>query len=215
MSISVLLVDDHWMFREGLGAILAKDANVLVVGDASNGREAVQRVKELAPDVVIMDVELPELNGIEATRQITAQHAQCKVIALSMHRDRRSVDEMFQVGASGYLLKDSAPDELRVAIRAVTNGKRYISSDIADAILDGYLRSADDMPAGTRSTLTPREREVLQLIAEGKSSKDVAAALKISLSTAESYRRELMQKLDLHTTADLTRYAIREGLTPL
>jgi DNA-binding NarL/FixJ family response regulator len=213
VSIRILLVDDHAMLRDGLRSVLTQEGDVEVVGEAADGRTAVELARTLAPDVVVMDVGMTDLNGIEAARRLRSESPKSRVIALSTHSDRRYVLGMLEAGAVGYIVKVSAYDELRQAVRAVASGQTYLSPQIADLVVGARVaRSA----AGTaKAPLAPREREVLQLIAEGHSSRDVARRLHISAQTVETHRRNIMQKLDLHSVADLTRYAIREGITPL
>jgi len=214
-TISVLLADDHKIMRAGLRSLLEKTANVSVVAEADDGRQAVKLATQLRPDLVIMDISMPKLNGVEATRQIMTTLPNTKIIALSMHSDKRFLVEMFQAGAVGYLLKDCAAKELEQAIKTVTNRQCYLSPEIAGVLLEDYMDRFQSKPADAASALTSREREVLQLIAEGWSTKNIAEHLYISIKTAESHRRKIMKKLDLHTVADLTKYAIKEGLTSL
>ena len=213
MKSKVLLADDHRIVREGLKSLLQAEPDLQVVGEAENGRQAIEMTAELSPDVVVMDIGMPELNGIEATRRIVTDHAPAKVIALSMHSDRRFAAEMLKAGASGYLLKDGAFEELVGAIRTVLAKKMYLSPRIADVVVDDYLRHMPRAEPSAYEKLTPREREVLQLMAEGKATKQVAAVLHVSIKTIETHRRQIMQKLDLYSVAELTKYAIREGLT--
>ena len=213
MSIRILLADDHAMLREGLRSILSKERDVEVVGEAADGRSAVELARKLAPDVVVMDVGMEGLNGIEATRQIRALGPKTRVIALSTHSDRRYVIGMLEAGAAGYLVKVSAYDELRQAVRAVASGRTYLSPQIAEHVVGDRVAGS---PAGaSKALLGAREREVLQLIAEGHRSPEIARRLHISEYTVETHRRNIMQKLDLHSVAELTRYAIREGITHL
>jgi two-component system response regulator NreC len=215
MGLRILLADDHRIMREGLRALLQEQPAMTVVGEAENGRKAVQLAKELTPDVVIMDVTMPEMNGIEATTQIKASLPGVRVIALSIHMDRRFVVQMFQAGATGYLLKDCAFEELARAIRTVSDGRIYLSPGIADVVVGEFLRRpASESGAGIPS-LSGREREVLQLTAEGRSMKEIASALHVSVKTIETHRRQLMIKVGVNSVAELTKYAIREGLTPL
>lgn len=215
MITKILLVDDHLMLRDGLRALLEKDAGMKVVGGAENGREAIELTRTLAPDVVVMDIGLPGLNGIEATRQILASNSGVKIIALSMHSDKRYVIQMLKAGASGYLLKNCASDELVRAIHSVLANQRFLSQGIAETLVDHVVRDGAG-GAGTAFTdLTAREREVLQLLAEGMTSKQIAKEISVAVKTVETYRRDIMHKLDLHNVAELTRYAIREGLTSL
>jgi len=215
MSIRVFLADDHQIVREGLRTLLEKQPNMEVVGEAKTGREAVQLVQGLLPHVIIMDIGMPDLNGIEATRQIVAKTQSVKVIALSMHSDRRFVVEMLKAGASGYLLKDSAFKELAQAIRAVMVNRVYLSPKIADLVIKDYIRLSPKTEFSIFSLLTPRERQVLQLLSEGKTTKRIGSDLQVSVKTVETYRQQIMEKLNIHSIAELTKYAIREGLTSL
>ncbi len=215
MSYKVLLADDHKIVRDGLRTLLDKNAEVRVVGEAENGRTAVQLAKKLAPDIVILDVAMPDLNGIEAARQIIAECPGVKVIAVSMHSDRRFVAEMLKAGASAYLSKDYAFDELETAIRAVISGKVYLSPDISGVVVDNYVRQTPNPESSAFSLLSQREREVVQLLAEGKTAKEIASELHVSIKTVETHRTNIMAKLNIHRLAELTKYAIREGLTPL
>jgi len=215
MSIRVLLADDHKIFRDGLRTLIEKEAGMEVIAEAENGRKAVKLAEKLSPNVIIMDVSMPDLNGIEATRKIIAGTSNVKVIALSMHSDRRFVLGMLEAGASAYLLKDCAFAELVNAIRQVAAGNTYLSPKIADVVVKGYLNKVSDSSLTTRTILTSREREILQLLAEGLSAKEIAAHLNLSIKTIETHRRNIMEKLEIHTIAELTKYAIREGLVAL
>jgi len=215
MSIRVLLADDHKIFRDGLRTLIEKEVGMEVVAEAENGRKAVKLAEKLSPNVIIMDVSMPDLNGIEATRKIIAATSNVKVIALSMHSDRRFVLGMLEAGASAYLLKDCAFAELVSAIRQVAAGNTYLSPKIADVVVKGYLNKVADSSLTTRTILTSREREILQLLAEGLSAKEIAAHLNLSIKTIETHRRNIMEKLEIHTIAELTKYAIREGLVAL
>ncbi|MHC4459564.1 MAG: response regulator [Planctomycetota bacterium] len=215
MSIKILLAEDHKITREGLRALLEKESDMQVVGEAEQGRTAVQLVRELKPNVVIMDVSMPDLNGVEATRQILAKSSNVKIIALSMHSDTLFVAEMLKSGASGYLLKDCAFEELAQAIRTVVADKKYLSPSISGVVVDDYLHRLSKADVSGSDVLTDREREVLQLMAEGKSTKQIALKLHISIKTVETHRRQIMNKLDIHTVAELTKYAVRKGLTSL
>jgi DNA-binding NarL/FixJ family response regulator len=214
MKKRILLVDDHQIMREGLRALLQEQPGMTVVGEAENGRKAVQLARELSPDLVIMDVTMPDMNGVEATSQIRTALPAVKVIALSIHSDRRFVIQMFRAGATGYLLKDCAFEELARAIQRVTEGQAYLSPGIAGVVVEELLRTAAHEGSGIPS-LSSREREVLQLTAEGRSMKEIASALNVSVKTVETHRRQLMIKLGVNSVAELTKYAIREGLTPL
>ncbi|MDD2901258.1 MAG: response regulator transcription factor [Syntrophales bacterium] len=213
MAIKIILADDHKIVRQGLRNMLEQETDLEVIGEADDGRMAVRLVRELSPQVVIMDVGMPDLNGIEATRQVLAESPGVKVIGLSMHCDRRFVMNMLKAGASGYLLKDSAFEELATAIRMVLGGKMYLSTEIANIVIKDYLQGGGD--ESVFSVLTPREREVLQLMAEGKSSRQIADHLVISIKTVETHRMQLMHKLQIFSVAELTKYAIREGLSSL
>jgi DNA-binding NarL/FixJ family response regulator len=212
MAIRTILADDHKMFRDGLRALIEKEQDIKVIGEAENGRTTVQLARELSPDVVVMDIGMPDLNGVEATRQIVTQCPSVRVIALSMHSDKRFVTEMLHAGASGYLLKDCAFQELAQAIRTVARNQAYLSPRIAGVVVTDY---AGRLPATKVAALTPREREVLQLLAEGKNTKEIASALNVSVKTVETHRAQIMERLDLHSVAELTKFAIREGLTSL
>jgi two-component system response regulator NreC len=212
MSVKVLVADDHQILREGLVTLLAK-AGMTVVGEAADGRTVVRLARELKPHVVIMDIAMPELNGIEATRQIAADVPGIKIIALSMHADKHFVRGMLQAGASGYLLKHCASQELVQAIRAVRNHQMYLSPGITELVVEDFKSATGD--ASAFSVLSPREREILQLYSEGKISREIAETLHISLKTVEAYRRQIMEKMDFKSFADLIKYAIREGLTTL
>lgn len=209
----LVLADDHKMVRAGLRALLER-AGVEVVGEAANGYEAVALTRSLRPDVVVMDITMPELNGIDATRRIVAEFPDTKVIGLSMNSDRRYVLAMFGAGAVGYLLKNATAEELIQAVQAVMDDLTYVSPAIASIVIGEAIDAA--RPAEVRSKpLSPREREVLQLLAEGSSSKEIATRLDVAVPTVETHRRQIMDKLNLRTIAELTKYAIREGLTSL
>jgi len=212
MSLRILVADDHQILREGLVTLLEK-AGMTVVGEAGDGRTAVRLARELKPQVVIIDIAMPELNGIEATRQIVEEVPGVKVIALSMLADKQFVRGMLQAGASGYLLKYCASQELVQAIRAVRNQQVYLSPGITEMVVEDFKAVTGDTSAF--SVLTPREREILQLYAEGKISREIADTLHLSLKTVEAYRRQIMEKMNFKSFADLIKYAIREGLTSL
>jgi DNA-binding NarL/FixJ family response regulator len=215
VSIRVLLVDDHELMRQGLRAILDDDEEVEVVGEAAGGREAVAMARTLSPDVVVMDVAMKDLNGIEATRQIRAECPGVRVLALSSHSDSRYVRAILQAGASGYVLKANAYDDLRRALEAARAGKSYLCADVTEGVVGAALgEEGQDAPSAGVS-LSPREREVLQLLAEGLSSPAIAKRLFIATTTVETHRRNIMGKLGIHSVADLTKYAIREGITSL
>ncbi|HYO10680.1 MAG TPA: response regulator transcription factor [Tepidisphaeraceae bacterium] len=215
MGMRILLADDHQIVREGLRTLLNQHDDMEVIGEAADGRRAVELATELAPDVVVMDVGMPGLNGIEATRQISLKGPETTVVALSMHSDRRFMGEMLKAGAKGYLLKDGAFEELATAIRSVCDDKVYLSPKIADVVVDDYVRRQGPAEPGAFAKLTPREREVLQLMAEGRATKEIAMDLRVSIKTVETHRRQIMEKLNIYSVAELTKYAIREGLTSL
>lgn len=214
MTTRVLLVDDHEIFLEGLRGLLEKQHDLEVVGEAADGRAAVDMARELSPHLVVMDITMPGLNGIEATRSIIADDPGVKVIALSMHSTRRFVAEVLKAGASGYLLKESAVAELIVAIRAVMSGRAYLSPRITDVVVDDYMRHVPTDRGASFAALTRREREVLQLVAEGRTTKEIAALLHVSVKTIEAHRGQVMEKLRIHSVAGLTKFAVSEGLTP-
>lgn len=209
MSVRILLADDHKIMCEGLQMLIEKQPDMEVVGVANDGRGAVRMARELVPDVVIMDVAMPNLNGIEAARQINNESPTIKVIALSMHTDRRYVTGMLSAGVAGYLPKDCVGEELAQAIRTVVGGKVYLSPTIAGIVVEEF----NSVTRPKHAVLSPRELEVLQLVAEGQSSREIGESLHISVKTVETHRRQLMDKLKLRTVADLTKYAIREGIT--
>ena len=211
----VIIADDHKLLREGLRHIVQNELRLEVLALATNGRTAVALAAEHHPDIIIMDVSMPDLNGIEATRQILRDHPGIKVIALSVHTGKEYVSNMLRAGATAYLLKDCAVDELGEAIKYVLADKVYISPDIAGVVVEDYLKQLDERSGVVPSVLTPKEREVLQLIAEGRSTKEIASTINTSVSTAETHRQHIMEKLNLYTIAELTKYAIREGLTSL
>jgi DNA-binding NarL/FixJ family response regulator len=215
MTIKIIIADDHKIMRDGLRNLLEKEPDIDVIGEAQNGIEAVKLVCKLVPDVLIVDIGMPDLNGIEATRQILSRTSNVKVIALSMHSDKRFIAGMLSAGAAGYLLKHSDFEELIEAIHCVTKNKIYLSPEISGTVVSDYIHklSPNDLP--TSSVLTQREREVLQQIAEGKSTKQIASGLHVSVKTIESHRQRIMAKLDINSVAELTKYAIREGLTSL
>ena len=210
--IKILLADDHQIVRDGLRSMLEKQEGFQVVAEADNGKTAVDLALANTPDVIIMDVTMPELNGIEATRMILKELPRCKVIALSMHSDKRYVTRALKAGALGYLLKDCAFDELVKAIRTVLRNRIYLSSEINEAVVKEYLDKAEKLEQPAYSILTDRERQIVQLIAEGKTTKEIAAILNISVKTVETHRQRAMDKLNIDSIAGLTKFAIREGL---
>ena len=206
--IRVLLADDHAMVRKGFRLILEGQPDMEIAGEAGNGREAVELAERLHPDVVVMDVAMPELNGIEAPRRLASSSPHTRVLALSMHKDSVYVREILRAGARGYLLKDSIDTDLISAVRAVAKGDGYISPGVSDAVLSDYRRHVSD----PLDLLTSREREVLQMIAESKTNKEIAASLNLSIYTVEAHRGKIMEKLNLHSTGELVRFAVRHGL---
>ena len=208
----ILLVDNHRMFTDGLRAMLDQQEDMEVVGIAEDGRTALSMIRELSPDAVVMDITMPELNGIEATAQIRQSHPSVKIVCLSMHTERKYVQSMLEAGAHAYVIKESAGGELLLAVRKAMRGFKYLASDITETVIDGYVhREVEDSSA--ISQLSGREREVLQLMAEGHVSGEIASKLSLSTHTVDTHRRNIMKKLDLHSVAELTKYAIREGLT--
>lgn len=213
--MNILLVDDHQMMRDGLRAVLERESDLHVSGEAADGRTALELCSTLHPDIVVMDIGMPGLNGIEATRQVTTHHPRTKVVALSMNADRRYVHAMFEAGAWAYLVKSSASEELIRAIRAVAHDEKYVSPTVASAVLDAFVVGPKATQRDPRGELSPREREVLQLLAEGMTSKEIAARLDLAVSTIETHRKQIMAKLELRSVAELTKFAIRTGITTL
>jgi two-component system, NarL family, response regulator NreC len=215
MKTRILIADDHKIIREGLRALLEKQNDMEVIAEAEDGLSAVKAALKAIPDVVIMDIGMPGLNGIEATRQVVGGNRNIRIIALSMHTDRRFVLEMLEAGASGYLLKESAFEELAASIHTVMAGQPYLSPKVTDVVLKEYLHNVSKGESTVFKVLSGREREVLQLLAEGKGTKQIAALLNVSVKTVETHRQQIMEKLNIHSIAELTKYAIREGLTSL
>jgi len=215
MSIKIVLADDHNIVREALRVLLDKESDMKVVGETADGRAALRITHETNPDVVIMDIAMPGLNGIETTRKIIAEVPGVRVIALSAHSDRRFVFHMFKAGASGYLLKDCVFKELAYAIRTVARDQIYVSPEIAHILIKDYIHQSFKKNFTVFSVLTSREREVLQLLAEGETTKQIAFLLKVSAKTIETHRLQIIKKLKIRSIAELTKYAIREGLTSL
>lgn len=214
-KIRTLIADDHTLLRNGICALLEDEPDILIVGEASDGREAVRLADQLKPNVVLMDIAMPLLNGLEATRQIKREHPGITVLVLTMYDNEEYFREMLEAGASGYIVKRAAATELVTALRAVYNGEAVLSPAITRLLLEDYLnhdiRSEKDDP----NALSPREREVLQLIAEGKTSREIAEILDLSVKTVQSHRTSLMQKLDLHDRGDLIKYAIQKKIIEL
>lgn len=214
-KIRILLADDHRLFREGLRTILEQLSEFEIVGEANDGHEALAMAGKLTPDIILLDISMPNLNGIEAARRITDVSPMTRVIILSMHLDQRYVAESLKAGARGYILKDSAVEELTTAIRNVINGEIFLGNRVTGVVVSDYVGLAKGKPASAFSILSGREVEVLQLIAEGRSTKEIASDLKVSVKTIETHRKQIMDKLDIHSVAELTRYAIREGIISL
>ena len=215
MKITVIIADDHMIVRDGLRSLLEKQPDIEVVAEADNGRTALKHVQQLSPNVIIMDIGMRELNGIDATRQIISKFPDAKILALSMYSDKQFSKGMLKAGASGYMLKDSASKELVDAIRIVADSNVYISPSIAGVVTEDYLEHLTEKDAEVRSVLTSREVEVLQLLAEGESTKQAASTLGVSTKTIESHRQNIMKKLDIDNVVDLIKYAIREGIISL
>jgi DNA-binding NarL/FixJ family response regulator len=215
MAFRILVADDHEVVRRGLCALLRAQPDWEVCGEASNGREAVEQAVKLRPEVVILDIGMPNLNGLEATRQILKENPRIKVLILTLHDSDQVVQQVLNAGARGFLLKSDAARDLVAAVEALRRDKIYFTPKVASMVLDGYLRRDNapvpqDIPG--RSRLTPREREIVQLLAEGKSSKEVAVALGLSVKTAETHRSNIMRKLALHSVSDLVLYAVRNNI---
>jgi two-component system response regulator NreC len=212
MSIRIILADDHAILRHGLGKLIQQEENMEIIAQTGDGHSTIELTRELSPDIIIMDIGMPDLNGIDATRKITRDFPNVKIIGLSMHSGKKFISEMLKAGASGYLLKDCAFEELITAIKTVSEGKTYLSPSISDVIVENYIRPSDEQNSAF-SLLSQREREVLQLLAEGKTTKQIGMTLYISSKTVEGHRLRIMSKLKIDNVANLTKYAIREGLT--
>lgn len=212
-KIQVLLVDDHTLMRKGLRSLLEEEESVTVIGEAADGHQALEEVMALMPDVVLMDITMPRLNGIEATRQLKQRFPQVRVIMLTMHESEEYIFQALRAGASGYVLKGAAVAELVTAVQAVFRGDSYLSPTVSRKVVEEYVRHANAAaPCDPYETVTVREREVLQLIAEGRSTREIAALLHISIKTVETHRAHLIEKIGLRSTAELTQYAMRKGL---
>ena len=212
-EIRVLLAEDHTIVRKGLRSLLDSEADIEVIGEAEDGRQAVEMVGELMPDVVLMDITMPSLNGFEATRQIKQRFPDVKVLVLTMHANEEYVFQILRAGASGYVVKKAAPTELVSAIQAVHRSESFLSPSISRTVIEEYIQQAEAMSRQDGyERLTPREREVLQLVAEGHSSREIAEVLSVSVKTVETHRANLMDKLGLHSVAELTQYAVRRGV---
>ena len=215
MKIKILLTDDHKIFRDGLRALIDREDNMEVIGEAENGRTAVALARKLKPDIVIMDITMPDMNGIEATRLLLAEMPNTKIIALSVHSDRRYVSGMIEAGASGHLLKDCDFEELVRAVGHVVRNKLYLSPDVTGVVVGAYKNKSSTSGQTAVPVLTSRERELLQLFAEGMKTSRIAAHLNISVKTVETHRRNIMEKLNVNSNAELVKYAIREGFTSI
>lgn len=215
MGIKIILADDHKIVRDGLRTLLERESDMEVIAEAEDGRAVVNLAKQLSPDLVIMDIIMPGLNGIDATRDIIRKDPHIKVIGLSMHSDKRFVSGMFQAGASGYLLKDCAFDELATAVRTVVSNHTYLSPGIANIIIERQRERSSQSGSTTFTNLTTREREILHHLADGMSSRDISSTLDISVKTVQSHRQNIMRKLNINNVTDLIKYAIREGLTSM
>ena len=213
--VKLLLVDDHEIVRAGLRMLFSAEPDVRIVGEATSGREAIEQVRRLAPDVVLMDVAMPDMNGIEATRRIKETFPQVAVLALTMHEDEEYFFEMLSAGASGYVPKRAAPDDLLSAIRVVSHGEVFIYPSMARLLVKDFLRRAEDTTPPDTELLTPREHEVLACIADGQTNREIAEQLVISVKTVDRHRENIMRKLNLHNRVELVRYAIEKGLIPV
>ena len=209
----ILIVDDHTLFRAGIRALLANDSDIEVVGEADNGREAVRAVAQLSPNLVLMDMTMPEMNGMEAITEIKRRYPDMPVLVMTFHNGEEYVHAALNAGANGYILKDATQEEFRLAVRTVLKGKTYLSMDVSAAVVGGYLGGGKTSGAGsTYDSLTHREREVLKLVAEGKGNRYIAEFLSLSVKTVEKHRSNLMAKLGLHNVSEVTAYAIGKGL---
>jgi DNA-binding NarL/FixJ family response regulator len=210
----ILIVDDHALFRAGLGALLSVDASVEVVGEADNGRDAIRAVGQLNPHLVLMDLTMPAMNGMEAITEIKRRYPEVRILVATLHQTEDYIRESLKAGADGYILKDSTPEEFHVAVRSILRGKTYLSTDVSAKVVSGYLGGgvSGSGKSSTYDSLTHREREVLKLVAEGKQNKGIAEFLNLSVKTVEKHRSNLMSKLEVHNAAGLTAYAIEKGL---
>jgi DNA-binding NarL/FixJ family response regulator len=210
--IRVLLADDHTLVRAGIRSLLEKMAGIQVIGEASDGREALELIKKTNPNVVLLDVTMPGMNGLDITVRVVRDFPHIKVIILSMHANEEYVLRALKIGVSGYLLKDAATTELELALKAVDRGETYLSPAVSKKVINNYLERVGDAESSSQSELTPRQREILQLIAEGKSTKEIAFMLSVSIKTVEAHRSQLMDRIGIHDVPGLVRYAIRIGL---
>jgi len=215
MTINILLVDDHKLMREGIRFMLEQETDLSVIGEASNGREALELCSELHPNIIVMDINMPDMNGTEATRRIRKDFSNTRIVALSMHSDKYIVMQMLKAGASGYLLKDCSGQDIVTAIRSVHEGKSFLSPEITGVVIENYVQQTSLEAAEEPAKLTTKEREVLQLIAEGFTSKEIASHLNIAAKTVDNHRVNVMDKLGIRSVAELTKFAIRHGITHL
>lgn len=213
--LRILIADDHEVARQGIRSVLEDHPGWEVCGEARDGREAVEAAGQLNPDVFLLDIGMPNLNGLDAARQILAMNPEAIILILTIHDSEQVVREVLAAGARGFLLKSDAGLELIAAVEALQQRRTFFTTKVAQMMLDGYLRPQDQIDSSVQCVLTPREREVIQLVAEGKTTKEVAAALNLSVKTAETHRTNLMRKLDLHSVADLTLYAVRNGIVQI
>lgn len=214
-ALRILIADDHELARQGIRSLLEDHAGWEICAEARDGREAVDFAAELKPNICLLDIGMPNLNGLDAARQILAMSPEARILILTIHDSEQVVREVLAAGARGFLLKSDAGRDLVAAVEALQNRRTFFTSKVAQMMLDGYLRPQEDMHISSQPILTPREREVIQLVAEGKSTKEVAIALSLSVKTAETHRTNLMRKLDLHSVADLTLYAVRNGIVQI
>ena len=215
MSLRILIVDDHAVVRRGVRSLLEGHDDWEVCGEAINGRDAVEQSRRLRPDVVVMDLSLPELNGLDATRQIVKDTPGIEVLVLTMHHSEELAGDVLKAGARGYVMKSDADESLIAAVDSLRQHKPFLTSTVTGFVLDDYVRRRDGADEGAHLAVTARERQIIQLVAEGKSTKEVATALSLSVKTAETHRTNLMRKLDLHSVADLTLYAVRNGIVQI
>jgi len=215
MDIKIIIADDHKLFRQGLRNLLEKQSGIKIVGEAGDGIAVMDMAQELLPHIIIMDISMPELNGIEATRRILSKNPNIKIIALSMHSDQRFVIEILKNGALGYLLKDSAFEEVMKAIGNVMKNEIYLSNDINNVLVKDYINNLKKNSLENHQILSSREKQVLHLITEGKTSKQIALQFQVSVKTIDAHRKQIMDKLNIHSLPELTKYAIREGITSL
>lgn len=213
--LQILVADDHEVARKGIRSLLEDHSGWQVCGEAKDGREAVDMAAQLAPDVLLLDIGMPNLNGLDAARQILATNPEARILILTIHESEQVVREVLAAGARGFLLKSDAGRDLVAAVEALQNRRTFFTSKVAQMMLDGYLRPQEKQDLTDRRILTPREREVIQLVAEGKTTKEIATTLHLSVKTAETHRTNLMRKLDLHSIADLTLYAVRNGIVQI